>query len=179
MKMGQLFGGLLTAMVVALLAGCEESSHRAYDAPEGIASGISHDMRGTVSAIDRDTGVLTLLGEKGTSKLPFDSVGMGEIQEGDSVTAHLTLTKLETGGERRAYDAPEMVQVPPAALPPAKDTLGRRDVTGSIKHLDRTTGDVTVHAEAASLMLHFPPAALADFKEGDRVSIRTGYTRGS
>lgn len=177
MKKGQRFGGLLTAMAVALLAGCEQSSHRAYDAPEGAASSISHDMRGTVSAIDRDNGVLTLQGETATSKLPFDSAGMGEIQQGDTVTAHLTLTKLESGD--RAYDAPEMVQGPPAALPPAKDTLGRRDVTGSIEHLDRATGNVAIHAEAASLMLHFPPADIADFKEGDRVSIRTTYTRGS
>jgi hypothetical protein len=169
----QKFGGLLAAALLALV-GCEDSGTRAYDAPEGTMRSVSYDMSGTVSEIDPSSAVMTLQADGATSKLPFDTTSMTEIKEGDSVTAHLTLTKITGDPSKRAFDAPEIGKIPP----PQEKSLGHRDVTGKIENINHSTGDVSVRVGASTFQLHFPSAAVRDFKDGDAVALRTTFARG-
>lgn len=161
----------LAAVSMALVGGCESEPYRAYDGPAGTMRTISYQESGTVSEIDRDNGVFTLLGDESTSRLPFDTAGMQEIKEGDTITAHITVSKIDVDPGRKAYDAPEMRNAPAD-----EKTLGRREVIGTVQNID--DGYVDVRAETMSLKLNFASAA-GDLDEGDRVKVQTTFERSS
>lgn len=167
---------VLGAVAMALLGGCDSQSYRAYDGPVLAMRSISYQESGTVSEIDQDSGVLTLLGNESTSRLPFDTADMQEIKEGDTITAYITMNKLDADQGRRAYDAPELRQAPPAGFPPDGEALGRRDVIGTIASIDHR--DVNVRSGEMSLKLNFA-SAIDGLKDGDRVQVKTAYTRGN
>lgn len=172
--------GALAAIVLAAMGACENRSTRAAEeAPQAAMKSVSYTVSGRVSEIDYDAESLTLLGAERTSTVPFDSATMREIREGDMVTAHLTLTR--SAGDRRAFDAPEgeLAQPPAAALPPGEATLGRYEVFGEIKEIDAEDGRIALRAEAATLTLRLPPAAVREFEQGDQVTLRVAFTRGA
>lgn len=51
-------------------------------------------------------------------------------------------------------------------------------MTGTIEDLDQQEGKLSLETEEGeTLSLHFPPSALKDYKEGDRVSVQLGIAK--
>jgi BON domain-containing protein len=55
---------------------------------------------------------------------------------------------------------------------PAAGAVVQHTVTGEVTSIDRTTGRLTLRNGTGDLVLQFPPAALQDIKEGDRLTVR-------
>lgn len=52
-----------------------------------------HSMRGTVTDIDHQTGLLSLKTEAGELELHFPPQALKEVKEGDQITVHLGFSK--------------------------------------------------------------------------------------
>ena len=52
-----------------------------------------HAMRGTITAIDESTGILSLRTDTGDLKLHFPPPSVRELKEGDTITVHLAFEK--------------------------------------------------------------------------------------
>jgi hypothetical protein len=58
----------------------------------------------------------------------------------------------------------------PSASPASSAAL-QHTVTGQVTSIDRTTGRLTLRHGASDLVLQFPPEALQDVREGDRLTV--------
>ncbi|NCT68623.1 MAG: hypothetical protein GXC76_13430 [Rhodanobacteraceae bacterium] len=54
---------------------------------------------------------------------------------------------------------------------------GMHAMPATVTTVDKQTGLVEVTAEGMNLRLHFPPATVADLKEGDKISVHMGYSK--
>ena len=57
---------------------------------------------------------------------------------------------------------------------PAGDMTGHHSMEGQVTKVDAKKGWVDVKTSEGSMKLHFPPAALANIKKGDSVSVELG-----
>jgi hypothetical protein len=57
---------------------------------------------------------------------------------------------------------------------PAGEMMGRHTMDGEVTKVDSKKGWVDVKTSEGSMKLHFPPAALANVKKGDSVSVELG-----
>ena len=57
------------------------------------------------------------------------------------------------------------------------DMAGRHTMQGTVTKVDAKRGWIDVKTDEGSMKLQFPPAALADVKAGDSVSVELGMTR--
>jgi len=64
-----------------------------------------------------------------------------------------------------------MAAVGGIAATPVPATSSAHEMNGVVKRIDKTDGDVSVDADGRELRLHFPPGALRDIREGDRVTV--------
>jgi hypothetical protein len=76
----------------------------------------------------------------------------------------------------KAPPAPKSGATTPASASPSAavsgDYMGRHTMTGEVTKIDSAKGTFSLKtAEAGTLDLHAPPSALADVKEGDRMSV--------
>ena len=62
-------------------------------ASAGAAQEGEHAMRGTITAIDESTGILSLRTDTGDLKLHFPPPSVRELKEGDTITVHLAFEK--------------------------------------------------------------------------------------
>jgi hyperosmotically inducible periplasmic protein len=60
---------------------------------------------------------------------------------------------------------------------PAVGLAGRHMMTGEVTSIDHNTGQVSLRTSEADLRLHFPPPAIANVKEGDRMTVELGIRR--
>jgi hypothetical protein len=66
-----------------------------------------------------------------------------------------------------------------AAKASAADTkMGHHTMDGEVTKVDAKKGWVDVKTPEGRMKLHFPPAALASVKKGDRVTVELGMTPG-
>ena len=65
-----------------------------------------------------------------------------------------------------------------ATKPSAADTMGHHTMDGEVTKVDAKKGWVDVKTPEGRMKLHFPPAALASVKKGDRVTVELGMTPG-
>lgn len=66
----------------------------------------------------------------------------------------------------------------PSAAPragAAENFKGRHTMTGEVTKLDKEKGMVSLKTKEGDLDLHFPPAALKDVKEGDRLTVQFAF----
>lgn len=56
--------------------------------------------------------------------------------------------------------------------------MGAHSMTGTVGKIDHAKGMLTLKHAAGDMMLHFPPDALKDIKDGDTITVRMGFTRG-
>jgi len=54
---------------------------------------------------------------------------------------------------------------------------GVHSMTGKADNVDHDHGTLMLKHAAAYMMLHFPPAAIKDIKDGDTITIRLGITK--
>jgi cytochrome c556 len=54
---------------------------------------------------------------------------------------------------------------------------GMHKMPATVSSVDTKTGLVEADAEGMSLKVHFPPAAVADLKAGDKITLHMGYTK--
>jgi hypothetical protein len=59
----------------------------------------------------------------------------------------------------------------------AKDFKGEHAMTGTISEIDHSEGTLTLKTAKEELHLHFPPAAIKDYKEGDQVTVQLGIAK--
>lgn len=174
------FTGLIVAAVALAGVGCErETSTVAYDAPERPTGAVSHSISGTVTQIDNTGGLLTLRSDTATLRLPFNPATMGELTDGEPITARLTITKAPSEPRGQAFDAPIPRYVPDGALPTGEDQVGQRSITGTAKDIDHGKGTFTLQSDAGPLTVYFPPAGIAELKDGDRITLYAVFTRES
>ncbi|HEV8712501.1 MAG TPA: hypothetical protein VGX03_06700 [Candidatus Binatia bacterium] len=65
----------------------------------------------------------------------------------------------------------------PSASMSAKDFKGEHTMTGTISKIDHNEGTLTLKTAKEDLELHFPPAAIKDYKEGDQVTVQLGIAK--
>ena len=68
----------------------------------------------------------------------------------------------------------DMANMPGMAKWPA---IGQHDMPATVVAVDRKTGLLDVLSEGYKLRLHFPPAALAGVKKGDRITLHLGFSK--
>jgi Cu/Ag efflux protein CusF len=173
-KVGWLFVG---AIAFATAACDRETSTVAYDAPERPSGAVTQNISGTVSQVDNTAGLLTLRTDAATMRLPFNPATMGEMSDGQHISARLTLAKAPAERDGRAFDAPMPRYVPDGAIPSGEDQVGQRSVTGTVKDIDHKAGTFTLQAENGPLNVYFPPAGIRDLKDGDRITLYAVFTR--
>lgn len=57
--------------------------------------------------------------------------------------------------------------------------MGSHVMTGTVDKIDHAKGMLTLKHSAADMRLHFPPAAIKDIKNGDTITVRLGFTKGT
>lgn len=60
-----------------------------------------------------------------------------------------------------------------------KAAMGMHKMTGTVDNLDSSKGTLTLKTGEGDLMLHFPPASLKDVKNGDTITVKLGFSKGS
>ena len=66
----------------------------------------------------------------------------------------------------------------PAKVAAAETMKGQHSMDGEVTKVDAKKGWVDVKTPEGRMKLHFPPAALASVKKGDRVTVEIGMTPG-
>ena len=54
---------------------------------------------------------------------------------------------------------------------PEKDFKGEHVMSGTISKIDHSTGKLDLKTEEGTLVLHFPPDAMKNLKEGDQAAV--------
>ena len=57
------------------------------------------------------------------------------------------------------------------------DMEGSHAMPGTVTAIDTKTGMVDVNAEGMALRVHFPPASLANLKNGDKITLHLGFSK--
>lgn len=94
--------------------------------------------------------------------------------QGLQVTGSLTQ---ETEQHLLARQAPQGGQQ--AKTPEMSVMKGQHRMTGTVRNLNRNEGTLALLTDEGELRLHFPPQALKDVKEGDRITVQLGFTEAS
>ncbi len=55
---------------------------------------------------------------------------------------------------------------------------GHHMMPATVTSVDRKTGKMAVNSEGMDLMVHFPPASLADVNKGDKITLMLGFRKG-
>jgi len=83
---------------------------------------------------------------------------------------------------QQAQPASANASAPPAKVEskPAQDVkaVGEHEVVGTVTRINHTTGHLDLATKAATLKLHFSPAAIEHLKSGDRISVQLAYVNG-
>jgi len=61
-----------------------------------------------------------------------------------------------------------------SAQAPAGEMMGKHSMDGQVTKVDAKKGWIDVKTPEGSMKLHFPPAALANVKKGDSVTVELG-----
>ncbi len=54
---------------------------------------------------------------------------------------------------------------------------GSHSMTGKVDKIDHANGTLTLKHGAANMLLHFPPAAIKDLKNGDTITVHLGFSK--
>ena len=65
----------------------------------------------------------------------------------------------------------------PALAHDLKGAKGEHVMSGTITKIDHDSGKLSMDAEGTTLDLHFPPPAIKDMKDGDRVAVEMSISR--
>jgi hypothetical protein len=57
--------------------------------------------------------------------------------------------------------------------------MGSHSMSGKVSKIDHAKGTLMLKHQAADMMLHFPPAAIRDLKNGDTITVYLGYSKKS
>ena len=143
---------------------------------ERMPTGTQHQVKGAVSEIDYDKGLLTLTPEQGLlglksepakMRLHFPKESVRNLKPGDLIT---TMLSFSTGIESnpRAFDAPEIA-------PGRPFENGRHRMSGTITAIDHQKGVFDLRTDAGTLTLQFPASAVRDLKEGDEITMQVAF----
>lgn len=56
--------------------------------------------------------------------------------------------------------------------------MGAHVMTGTVDKIDHAKGTLMLKNSASDMMLHFPPSAMKDLKNGDTITVRLGFNKG-
>jgi len=56
--------------------------------------------------------------------------------------------------------------------------MGTHSMTGTVDKIDHAKGTLMLKNSASDMMLHFPPGAIKDIKDGDTITVNLGFTKG-
>lgn len=56
---------------------------------------------------------------------------------------------------------------------------GRHSMTGMVDKIDHAKGELTLKYGSSEMLLHFPPAAIKDIKNGDTITVHLGFIKGN
>ncbi|HKD47584.1 MAG TPA: hypothetical protein VKB67_07855 [Rhizomicrobium sp.] len=56
-------------------------------------------------------------------------------------------------------------------------TLGSHSMAATVTNVDSQTGMMDVDAGGHALKLHFPPSALGDVKNGDKITVHISFSK--
>jgi hypothetical protein len=73
--------------------------------------------------------------------------------------------------------APAKPGVAQSPSPSASDKMARHTMEGEVTKVDAKKGWIDVKTPEGRMKLHFPPAALANVKKGDSVSVELGLRK--
>jgi len=126
-----------------------------------------HRFTGKVTAIDRDTGMVTLATAGDTLNLHFPKDSLQNVNTGDRLTVEA------------AYALPDAAQ--PTGTRPQHKAAGDQPLhgdhwmTGTVTSVNTSTGLMTVKTDEGPLSVPFATSSLRDVKEGDKVALELGF----
>jgi hypothetical protein len=107
----------------------------------------------------------------------FHGLSRGEFMK--PIILPVTLTLILASGFASSAPTDEKPGMPTAAPSPTAHTLhwqGVHTMTGTVSHLDKSKGTLTLDSDVGPLNLHFPPAALKTVQDGERITVQLGFT---
>jgi hypothetical protein len=57
--------------------------------------------------------------------------------------------------------------------------MGMHKMSGTVDKVDHATGMLSLKTGAGDLMLHFPPPAVKDLKDGDAITVQLSFSKDS
>jgi hypothetical protein len=94
------------------------------------------------------------------------------------IVAAMAATCVLTGQGLAQSPAKPEPSASPAKAGTADSMKGQHSMEGEVTKVDAKKGWVDVKTPEGRMKLHFPPAALASVKKGDRVTVEIGMTPG-
>lgn len=145
---------------------------------------IKHEIKGRLAArdirnltsvhVDANRGAVYLTGNVAkpeykalAERIAWDVDGVREVVNHLEVPATSTAQRPPAAAQA---SAPPTV-TSPAASPTTTGVL-QNTVTGQVSSVDRSTGRLTLRNGGSDLVLQFPPSALQNVKQGDRVTVQ-------
>ncbi|MGH6828626.1 MAG: hypothetical protein ACREFW_06925 [Rhizomicrobium sp.] len=82
------------------------------------------------------------------------------------------ITKLILAGALAVAVAPTIAQAKMMG-----SMMGSHSMMGTVTDVDSQTGMIDVDAGSHALKLHFPPASLANVKDGDKITVHLSFSK--
>jgi hypothetical protein len=92
-----------------------------------------------------------------------------------TITAILLASSILLAGSAASAHEPNSMQGMPGMK--MDNMMGMHDMAATVTAVDSKTGLVDVKAGGMALKVHFPPAALANVKAGDSITLHLAFTK--
>ena len=130
-----------------------------------------HRFTGKVTAVDHDTGLVTLATSGNTLNLHFPKDSLTNVKTGDRLT-------VEAGYALANAEQPAGTR-PHHKVAGDQPLHGEHWMTGTVTSVNTKTGLITLKTDDAPLTVQFPAKSVRDLKEGDKIALELGFAPAS
>jgi hypothetical protein len=135
-----------------------------------------YPLSGTVTSVERAKGFVTLKATPATLHLRFASGAVRDLKDGEKITAQMAFSPVGAEKSSRAYDAPARPEK--SMPPPNKEAMGLYTAVGTVRSIDHSKGTFRFQTGSEKLTLYFPPSAIRDLKDGQRITLHLAFNKG-
>lgn len=182
--MGRRAGALLAAAaMVILVGGCQTVTGKSLGqniddktiTAEVKAKLVADKIRNLTSVdVDTNRGIVYLGGNVSSAETKRDAEQIARRVTG--VRGVVNNIQVASAGPAPSRAASSSAPASPSASPATGTTQARHSVTGEVTDVDHAKGRLGVRTDEGDLVLHFPPSAIQNVKQGDRVTVQLGMS---
>jgi hypothetical protein len=135
-----------------------------------------YPVTGTITKVERTKGFVTLKATPATLHLRFAPAAVRNLKDGEKITAQMAFSPMSAEKTTRAYDAPAAAE---KSMPlPNNEAMGLYTVVGTVRNVDHSKGTFGFQSGSEKLTLFFPPSAIRDLKDGERIALHLAFNKG-